>query len=76
MKSIAKVLISSYGQIAVFDEDGEQIPELQVSLISMWTERAKNLGFEPDKILCEFVGHPCPFVRIFKTENGYNWERA
>lgn len=32
--------------IACFNEDGEQIPELQECLLSAWAARAQELGYD------------------------------
>lgn len=59
------------GQVAVFDERGQQIPELQKPLLLIWAEQAARLGYDPTTLIVET---PAGMVKFFKIENGYNWQ--
>lgn len=57
------------GQIAVTDDQGHQIPELQVSALSSWAERAESLGYDVNGLEVETQFHT---LKLFKTESGWN----
>lgn len=68
-KKIAKVMMFGVGQVAVFDEQGHQIPELQVSMVHLWCENAVKEGFNPEGIR---IDHQSGYVtEIFKTTEGH-----
>lgn len=57
--------------IAVFDERGQQIPELQESPITLWAQHCEALGFDPNGVIVETnLGN----WRLIKTEYGWNRE--
>ena len=67
-----QVLYFDSGQIAVFDAQGNQIPELQEPPILLWAKHAAALGYEMDGLLIE---SRAGMLRIFKTsDGGWNWE--
>jgi len=48
MKKITgPIRLHPHGMVTAFDNN-EQVPELQVSLISLWAENAVKNGFDPD----------------------------
>lgn len=61
------------GNIACFNEAGEQIPELQKSGIDLWTSYAKSLGYNPDDLT--EVRLPGGNAKLIKGDDGsYNWQ--
>ena len=73
---ISKVFLFNTAQIAVFDERGEQIPELQTALIVEWAEKAKALGYEIDglEIQIQADRNIRLFEWEFEGETGINFE--
>ena len=59
------------GQIAVTDEAGQQIPELQGSALSSWATLAESLGYDVDGLEVETQFHT---LRLRKTQSGWNIE--
>jgi len=51
--TIKDALVFDHSGCAVFDETGQQIPELQVSWISLWAEHTKKLGYDPEGVIFE-----------------------
>ena len=52
-RRIASIMLFANGQIAAFDENDQQIPEMQMrSAIELWAEYASASGF--DVIGCKF----------------------
>jgi hypothetical protein len=64
MKNISKVLIGPFLQVAAFDEEGAQIPELQCSLLDTWTRNAQACGYLVDETRIETFGQPIIFHRV------------
>lgn len=62
------------GNTAVFDERGQQIPELQKSWLLLWTKHAKELGYDVlsvDKMLLPDGSN----AKLFETMDGdLNWD--
>lgn len=52
-RRIATCLVLSNFCVAVFDAQGRQIPDLQMSLLSLWAERAEKLGYPVEGLLIE-----------------------
>lgn len=50
---IKSILLFNSGAIAVCDEGGNQIPELQKNLLVMWAETASEKGFNPENVKIE-----------------------
>lgn len=74
MKTIKSFLHFQNSNIAVFDEDGQQIPELQISFYDMWAKHAESLGYNPEGIIIETVSGNW---RLFKCADGsYNQEKG
>ena len=61
------------GNIAIFDAQGNQIPELQESWPSLWAKHAEQLGYDPEGVVFELQSGLN--FRIFRCEDGsYNRE--
>ena len=45
MKRVKDMILFANGMIAAFDEDGEQIPELQGNAVQLWAELAVSKGY-------------------------------
>lgn len=73
MSKITDVMIFDNLNIAVFDGKGEQIPELQHSLISLWADHAERKGYDAEGLV---VKTPRGNWRLFKTEGGWNYEQV
>ena len=58
--------------VAAFDAEGNQIPELQVSVPSLLAERMEKLGYNPEGCIIETRDGNW---RIFRTEYGWNREQ-
>ena len=75
-KKISQMMMFETAQVAVFDENKQQIPELQISLLILWAERAKSLGYEIDGLIIE--GANGLRIRFYEFdhdgEQGINWE--
>jgi hypothetical protein len=65
---IKMVFLSSYGGVAVCDERGEQIPELQENLLSAWAKDAERKGYDPSTCIIEATN--MSKLRFFKTSEG------
>ena len=59
------------GAIAVCDKNGQQIPELQVGWPVLWARHAVASGFDPVGTVFETSAGK---IRIFKTDEDFNWE--
>lgn len=73
-KQIKSVMVFDNGLVACFDPAGQQIPELQDSLLGEWAKRADALGYEVEGLVIEGPGGYR--LQLFKTEFGYNIEAA
>jgi hypothetical protein len=60
------------GNTAVFNEEGEQVPALQESWILLYVKHLEAAGIDPTQ--CEVMMPDGYRARIFRTEEGYNWE--
>lgn len=70
MTTIKDIMVFNMGQIAVFDEKGNQIPELQMNLFLDWCNKADKLGYKIEGLTVRFMEVEAV---IFKTSNGdYN----
>tara|TARA_R110000868_G_scaffold407822_2_gene689634 strand:- start:665 stop:916 length:252 start_codon:yes stop_codon:yes gene_type:complete len=58
------------GGIAVFSKS-EQVPELQIGWPVLWARHAVAAGYNPDGFVFETLGGK---IRIFKTDDDFNWE--
>lgn len=66
------MFFSARGGVAAFDAMGNQIPNLQVSIIELWARHAESQGFNPlDFDIQTAQGDK---IRLFKTEDGYNYQ--
>lgn len=67
-----EVLFFPNGNTAVFDEDDQQIPELQESWLRVFVEFLESKSVDPLK--CRFQMPGRAIARLFKTEEGrWNW---
>lgn len=75
-KKLSKVYLLDSASMVVFTESGEQIPELQQSLLVEWAERAKKLGYEINGLIVEMQNGRQ--LKIFEFEHdgeqGINYE--
>lgn len=68
---VAETLVFSNFCVACFDDAGQQIAELQRSLIGLWAEHAERMGYNPDGwIITDRINR----WRIFRCESGWNFE--
>jgi hypothetical protein len=56
MKKPTTVFIFALGQIAVCDEVGQQIPELQIPAWCLWANEAVARWFDPEGAIIESMG--------------------
>lgn len=70
LKKLESVILFSNGNIVVFDEQGKQVPELQVPPICLWADHVRKLGYDP-KTPIEIQGGGK--LTLFETEFGWNW---
>lgn len=71
--AICSAMCFDNGNIAIFDGQGNQIPDLQVSWLTLWAMHAEKLGYNPDGVI--FECQTGKSWRIFRTEDGgYNHE--
>lgn len=68
---IKTVMVLRNLNVAVFDESGRQIPELQVSAASLWAEHAVQCGYDPKDVIIETSY--CNW-RLVKNADG-SWNR-
>lgn len=73
MKKIKHVAFFPNGNQMVFDENGEQIGELQESWLLLWAKHATELGYDVTNIDGLTLPNQQP-AKILKTENGFNWQ--
>lgn len=66
-----EVIYFSNGNTAVFDKNGNQIPELQQGWLKLSVEFIKSKGLDPLKM--KFTLPNNDNATLFKTEDGYNW---
>lgn len=66
-----KIMIFPTTQVAAF-ENGEQVPELQESLIMLFAQHAESLGYDPTTFEIDVQG--IGKLVLFKTEHGFNWD--
>lgn len=71
MKKPTSILVFDNLNIAVCDENGQQIPELQKSAVTLLAEHAERCGYDLDGVVLETPTH---HWRIFRTEDG-RWNR-
>ena len=71
-KKIQDVMFFDNGCVAVFDQEGQQISELQVGLPELWALHAESLGYDPKGVK---ICMPCSAqAELFKVGHGYNWK--
>lgn len=72
----AAAMIFSNGSVAVFDEDGQQIPELQEPWMVLWFRFLESKGVDPATIpdIAIIVNGRNMHVRPFRTtDGGWSW---
>ena len=72
MNKIKSVMFLPAGGTAVFDDGGQQMPELQESWLLLWAKHAESLGYDVTEIK-EILLPSGMSARLIKTEDGYNW---
>ncbi len=50
-KIVKELLVFKNGNVAVFDENDQQITELQKNLLCLWCEFAEGLGYNLDETM-------------------------
>lgn len=66
-KEIQTVMIFGNMNLCAFDEQGNQIPEIQRNLVSLWAEHAEKNGYNVHGVVVEtFSGK----WKIFRTSDG------
>ena len=60
------------GAIAICDQAGEQICELQMGWPTLWAENAERNGYDPVGVIFEIQGGNK--IRITRHEDRYGWE--
>lgn len=67
-----RVLVFDNFNLVAFDDRGEQLPDVQRNLLTMWAQFVADKGINPDGLVIEVTGGQR--WRIFKTESGFNLE--
>ena len=70
MKNVKDIMIFGNGNSMVFDDNGEQIPELQTGWFRIYIEWLQSKGVNVENV--DFEIHRRK-VKIIKTENEFNW---
>lgn len=74
MNTPVNVMFFDNGNTAAFDKDGQQIPELQVPWLLMFTEFLQAHGFEPSRIKFEMPhGREARLIWL-EEDKRYTWE--
>ena len=66
-----KAIFFPNGNTRYFDQNGQQVPELQQSWLLLYVEFLKSKNIDPLTIEYEL---PNGKARLFKTDDGYNWQ--
>lgn len=69
MKKVKSVFLCALGQIVVFDEEGQQIPELQENALSSWAKDAERKGYDLSEAVIETQNSGLR-SKFFKTNEG------
>lgn len=67
------ILVFQNLNIAVCGEDGQQIPELQESLLSLFAKNAESHGYDPSGWIIETTTGNW---KMFRTDIGWNREHV
>lgn len=69
------VLFLSSGLVAAYDENGQQIPELQKAWMKLWLEHCERLGVDPREIKSIEVLEVNRVITInpVKVDDEWNW---
>jgi hypothetical protein len=68
---VKKVVFFPNGQTAVFDEQGQQMPELQRSWLKLFADFLDDHDEDPTEF--EFTMPDGRVVKVLETESGWNW---
>jgi hypothetical protein len=71
-QKIQRVVLFENGGIAVIDDLGHQIPELQRGLPVLWAEHAERNGFDPAGVVIEARSGSMEIVR--NADGSLNWK--
>ena len=72
MKRAHSALAFATGQIAVFDEKGQQIPGLQRPWPTLWADHAERLGYDPQGLVFELQNRQS--IRIIRAGDRWSFE--
>ena len=64
------VFLFPNGNIAVTDQHGGQMVELQELYVLMIAQRLEQAGYDPSKIIYHL---PAGDAKLFRVDGGYNW---
>lgn len=74
MKRISSALLFNSAQVAVFDDGGEQVIELQRPLLAAWAEKATALGYDVDGLTFQTqAGARLTLTKYDTEEDGVVW---
>lgn len=62
----------SNGNTVIFDDNGEQMPELQESWFKIFLDSLESKGIDPTTM--NFIMPRGEIVEPFKTEHDWNWK--
>lgn len=71
-RQIKSVSILPAGNVAAFDINGSQIPELQTNLLALWAEEAECQGIDVDGVIVQWNGTAYRITRNSSPE-GFKW---
>jgi hypothetical protein len=73
MIDVRKVMIFHNGCVAVFDEKGEQVPELQEPWFLDLVKRIEKAGGDPTRVQFEMPNGRTARAFKINTKGGFNW---
>lgn len=68
---LSSVMVFPNFNVAAFDGNGQQVPECQQSLITLWAEHAERNGYDVEG---QIVKTPGDEWELYKTEYGWNYK--
>lgn len=73
--TVKTAVIYTNGTTSVFDDKGEQIPELQVSLFELWFEHLEDSGVDPTKIeIRATINGADSIIKPIRVQGRWNYE--
>ena len=69
--TIHSVFFFANGNVAVCDDTGNQVPELQESYLLSFVTKLEAAGFDPTHPIYHL---PAGDARVVRTSAGYNWQ--